>query len=225
MADGEELTPEEKLLRVIQKGDGPAPNNERSAADTALPSEAGDDSKVTALGSEKPAAGRGLVLLNRILGMAAILFLLLAGYETYLNIPVRATVYTPETLAFDERSFDGPIASISDTLDKFAERRIFGQVERPVVNPPGSTNTVNLLGWRAYARDNLSLMGMSDVKREQAGIEQVVREAIVMDKKQKEMHFLTAGKTLMLAEQKVTVSRVEEAAIELKRDDEILKIE
>jgi hypothetical protein len=68
-------------------------------------------------------------------------------------------------------------------------------------------------------------MGMSDVKREQGGIEQTIREAIVMDNKLKKMHFLTEGKTLMLAEQQVTVARVEDAAVELKKGDEVLKIE
>jgi hypothetical protein len=68
-------------------------------------------------------------------------------------------------------------------------------------------------------------MGMSDVKRMQNGVEQTVREAIVMDNKQKKMLFLRAGARLVLAEQDIDVASVEEAAVELCKGEEVLKIE
>ena len=82
-----------------------------------------------------------------------------------------------------------------------------------------------LIGWRSYARDNLTLMGMSDVNRVQDGVAETVREAIVMDNKVKKMLFLKQGSTLVLAEQEVSVSSIGETAIELRMGEEILKIE
>lgn len=222
MADDKELTPEEKLLRVIQKGDA-------APSDPGVAASGGGAGAIAAIAPEAiapgiPSAGRGLVVLNRVLGAVAALFLLLAGYETYLNMPANATVYPDESLEIGERAGEVPSVSLSDTLDMFARRRVFGGVDRPVVTP-GNTNLVSLIGWRAYARDNLSLLGTSDVTRKQDGAEQTVREAIVMDNKEKKMLFLRAGSTVVLAEQEVDVGSVEEAAIELRKGEEILKIE
>ncbi len=224
MADEKELTPEEKLLRVIQKGD-PAPSVAGAVADGgAAGAGPAIAPEATAITSGIPPAGRGLVVLNRALGAAAAIFLLLAGYETYLNMPANATVYPDELLEIGDYAGDVQPASLSDTLDMFAKRRVFGQVERPVINP-GPTNVVNLIGWRAYARENLALLGTSDVKRMQDGAEQTVREAIVMDNKEKKMLFLRAGATLVLVEQEVDVASVEDSTIELRKGEEVLKIE
>lgn len=224
MADDQELTPEEKLLRVIQKGDSPPPNAGTAAGDGGVATGVDTVSETTAMASGIPPAGRGLVLLNRVLAAAAVLFLLLAGYETYLNMPANATVYPAQPLEIGGNTDDAPAVSLSDTLDMIARRRIFGRIEPPVVTPD-SPSIVTPIGWRAYARENLALMGMSDVKRMQDGGEQIVREAIVMDNKEKKMHFLRAGSTLVLAGKTVTVDSVEEAAIELRMGEEVLKIE
>jgi hypothetical protein len=223
MADEKELTPEEKLLRVIQKGD-PGPSDSGAAADGSAGVGADVAPETSVIASGIPTAGRGLVVLNRVLGAVAALFLLLAGYETYLNMPAVAMVYPDEELEIGVYTGDVPTVSLSDTLDMFAKRRVFGQVKLPV-ETADNTNVVNLIGWRAYARENLTLKGMSDVKSMQDGGEQTVREAIVMDNKVKKMLFLRAGSTLILAEQAVSVTSVEGSAIELKKDDEVLKIE
>jgi len=223
MADEQELSPEEKLLRVIQKGEPPvAPST--PPVDGGLAASETPAADNTGIASGVPPTGRGIVVLNRLLAAAAALFLLLAGFETYLNVPANATIYAAESIDIGPRSGTSPDVSLSDSLDMFARRRIFGLAERPVVTP-GSTNTIILIGWRAYARDNLTLMGMSDVKLMQDGGDQTVREAIVMDNKEKKMHFLRVGSTLVLAEQEVTVSNVDETTIELKKGDEVLIIE
>ena len=224
MADEQELSPEEKLLRVIQKGE-PAAAQAASPVDDGLAASGTSAAENTGTAaSGVPPTGRSVVVLNRLLAAAAVLFLLLAGYETYLNVPANATVYDAESIDIGPRSGISPDISLSDTLDMFARRRVFGQVERPVVNP-GSTNTIILIGWRSYARENLSLMGMSDVKLMQDGGERTVREAIVMDNKLKKMYFLRVGSTLVLAEQEVGVASVGETAIELKKGEEVLRIE
>lgn len=224
MADEEELTPEEKLLRVIQKGDSPPPNADLALGGGAVAPETDVTAESTAIVSGIPPTGNGLRTVNRALAAAAVLFLLLAGYETYLNLPANATVYPPETLVLGERSADVPTVSLSHTLDMFALRRVFGSAPRTDL-PPGTITNAPPTGWRAYARENLALMGTSEVKRMRDGVEEVVREAIVMDNKLKKMHFLRVGSTLMLAEQKVDVTSVEETAIELSRGEEVLKIE
>lgn len=224
MAADEELTPEEKLLRVIQKGDSPPSSAMVAAGVDGVSTGLGGAMETTAIASGIPPAGRGLALLNRVLAVAALLFLLLAGYETYLNMPANATVYPAEPLDLGESADDAAAVSLSDTLDMFVGRRIFGPAPR-IDAPIGVTNAPPLIGWRAYARENLSLMGMSDVKRMQDGVEQTVHEAIMMDNKLKKMHFLREGSTLMLAEQEVAVASVEEAAIELRRGEEVLRIE
>jgi hypothetical protein len=225
MPDEQDLTPEEKLLRVIQKGDPSPLNAGRVAGEGSVATEADDAAgDPAAIVPELRRGGRGLTLTNRLLASAALFFLLLAGYETYLNMPAAATVYPAEPLEIGARSFEGPAVSLGDTLDMFARRRVFGQPERAVIMP-SNTNVVNLIGWRAYARENLTLMGMSDVTSRQDGSEKIVREAIMMDNKVRKMHFLREGSTLIVAEQEVSVSSVGETAVELRRGDEVLKVE
>jgi len=225
MAADEELTPEEKLLRVIQKGDTPPSGAMPGVGNGGVAT--GLDSAVesTAMASGIPPAGRGLALLNRALAAAAVVFLLLAGYETYLNMPANATVYPAQPLEIGESADDAPAVSLSDTLDMLARRRVFGPAPRNDNPTGGITNVPPLIGWRSYARDNLTLMGMSDVNRVQDGVAETVREAIVMDNKVKKMLFLKQGSTLVLAEQEVSVSSIGETAIELRMGEEILKIE
>jgi hypothetical protein len=222
MAAEQELTPEEKLLKVIQKGEPKAEPTEKTLGKAP---EEGNSPEPVAVESALPSAGRWMTVVNRILAAAAIVFLLLAGYESYLNFPTPAVAYPADTLALDATVPALPPATLSDTLDMFAKRRVFGQPPPAATTSVGTTNTVNLIGWRAYARENLTLIGMSDVKRSQDGGEKTQREAIVMDNKVKKMHFLTDGKTLILAEQEVAVSQVGDAFVEFKLGEEVLKIE
>lgn len=165
------------------------------------------------------------MVLNRIMALAALAFILLAGYETYLNVPADVIpLQTGDIHLKAEPAFATAPATLSDTLDMFARRRIIGQPP-PNAATNITTNAVILIGWRAYARENLSLIGMSDVKRMSQGTEQVLREAIVMDNKLKKMHFLTEGKSLVLAEQDVSVVRIGESTVDLKQGEEVLTIE
>jgi len=70
------------------------------------------------------------------------------------------------------------------------------------------------------------LMGTSDVQRESDSGETVsVLEAIVMDTKEKKMHFLTTGQTIVLSSQQVLVEEVGEKTVEFQVEDERLTIE
>lgn len=222
MAEEQELTPEEKLLKVIQKGE-PKADSTGKVAEAAPAGSTSTDAPV--LISSVPTSGRGLKILNRIMAVTALVFVLLAGYETYLNVPAEVIPYPTGDihLKAEQASSTAP-ARMSDTLDIFAQRRIFGQPP-PNVATNITPDTDNLIGWRAYARENLSLIGMSDVKRMSEGTEQVQREAIVMDNKLKKMHFLTEGKSLILSGQNVSIVRIGESDVELKLGEEILTIE
>lgn len=223
MADEQELTPEERLLKVIQKGESDAlPLNAGGLGD----GETGAEPPLAiAVGPRQ--AGQGMRLVNRLLAAVAVIFLLLAGYETYEQTPKPATTY-----AAAELSIDGPEAplvapvSLAETLEMIRNRRIFGPA--PVVDPgtkkPGEEQ-VPELGWRKYARENLVLMGLSDVKTTDQGVEKIRREAIVMDNKVKKMHFLEVGKTLVVADREATVSRIEGKQLELRVEDDVLTIE
>lgn len=221
MAVEQELTPEEKLLQVIQKGE-PRTATSIPAGDVPVDVPLMDSlSTVSAKTST-----RGLVLLNRALAAVAVVFLMLAGGETYRNFPTQAVAYPSEELdlsAGDAGRVDPP--SLNDTLKIFDEKRIFGAAPKQEGPGPAITNITSFVGWRAYARENFSLMGMSDVKHVEDGVEKIQREAIVMDNKAKKMYFLTEGKVLSVAEQEVTVARVDDSLVELRVGEESLKIE
>jgi len=221
MAEQKELTPEEKLLKVIQKGE---PKVESAGKpDTDTPPESAPQDTVQAIAGTS-SSGRGLQAFNRILTLAAIGFVLLACYETYLNVPAEVIPFLAGDINLDAADSFTPPATLSDTLDMFARRRILGQPPRTNTEPTAVTNAP-MIGWRAYGRENLSLIGMSDVKRVLDGVEQTQREAILMDNKLKKMHFLTEGKSLILSEQDVAVSRIGESFVEFKFGEEVLTIE
>ncbi len=220
--DEQELTPEEKLLEVIQKGEAAADGTADSSATL------GDESD--GLPVARPIVTSGGVfsvgVLNNVLGLAAILLLALCGYEMYRNLPQPAKVYSSTDMEFKKGGEVLALASLSDTLDMFSKRRILGVPPKPWEPEHNGLSIEELKGWRAYARDNLKLMGMSDVQRETAGGDTVsVLEAIVMDTKEKKMHFLTAGQTIVLSKQDVYVDDIGDSKVELQVEDERLTIE
>ncbi len=224
MAVEQELTPEEKLLKVIQKGEPKTVPEERTPRkETAAQSE---PVEITAVAANPLRSGSGLRYVNRISTIAALVFIGLSVYETYRNLPGTPVQLPPEELIVNASLTIPVTATLNDTRDMFALRRIFGQPP-PVVatNTPPPTKIANLIGWRAYARENFSLMGMSDIKRTEDGIELITREAILMDNKVKRMQFLKEGQTLIISEQEVAVSRVGETFVELKHGEEALTIE
>ncbi len=218
----QELTPEEKLLEVIQKGEAPVADGASNASATL-----GDESYGQP--ESRPIMGGGTFsvgTLNKLLVAAATAILALSGYEMYRSLPKPDKVYSPADMQFKEGGEVLALASLSDTLDMFAKRRVFGTPPKKWKPEPGGRRIAVLKGWRAYARDNLKLMGTSDVQRETAdGEPESVLEAIVMDTKEKRMHFLTSGQTIVLSKQEVLVDNVGESKVELQVEEERLSIE
>jgi hypothetical protein len=210
MAGEQELTPEEKLLKVIQKGEVP----QRSAG--AEPLTFGDEADA------EPIARGGygqisLAAVNRILVLLILVVIGLSGYEVYRNQPEPEPVYSEEDLDLLDNGEKLVIASLSDTLDMFSARRIFGKPpERWVSGPDHGPKPMQ--GWRAYVRDNMELTGLSKVIVQQDdGSTRNVMEAIVMDTKKKKMHFLrvdskihlSIGDKTHLIEQDIRVDKIE----------------
>jgi co-chaperonin GroES (HSP10) len=69
-------------------------------------------------------------------------------------------------------------------------------------------------------------MGTSEVQQTtESGDVETVREAIVMDTKEKKMHFLTTGQTIILTKQEVRVDSIDETKVKLVSGEETLTIE
>lgn len=223
MPEEQELTPEERLLKVIQKGEEPTTvmtpeKDEQGVAEGAV-----TVSETTAPPVAVP--GAGLSLFNRILSIAAVLFLMLAVYETYLNLPAAPVFYPEDEMLIERAVSDEGLFSLSDTVDMYAMRRVFGEPPPAVSREPVASDQARLVGWRAYARENMSLIGMSNVTQEQDGREITKREAILMDNKTKRMHFLTEGIAVVISDQSVNVAQVGDAFVKLRFGEEILRIE
>jgi len=220
----QEQTPEEKLLEVIQKGEAPVAEAGAEAASVTL----GDESDGQPV--SRPVADGGgafqIGTLNKVLVLVIVAFIGFAGYEMYRNLPKPDKVYSQQDMGFGESGEMLVLASLSDTLDMFSKRRIFGIPPKPWEPELNGITIEELKGWRAYVRDNLKLMGTSDVQRESDSGETVsVLEAIVMDTKEKKMHFLTTGQTIVLSSQQVLVENVGEKTVEFQVEDERLTIE
>jgi hypothetical protein len=219
----QELTPEEKLLEVIQKGEAPQADIGTDSAPTL-----GDESDGQPI-SRPILEGSGVFRIstfNKVLVLVAVVFLGLSVYEMYQNLPEQQKTYSAVDMGFSEGGEVLVLASLSDTLDMFSKRRIFGVPPKPWARETNGVTIETLQGWRAYARDNLKLMGTSDVQRETGNGDTVsVLEAIVMDTKEKKMHFLTTGQTIVLSTQDVRVDKVGENRVDLQVEDERLTIE
>ncbi len=202
MAAENDMTPEEKLLRMIQKGGA-----ETSAPD--VPEAApvlGDNGDAGAPASPRRAAtGLHIRGLARLLSLLAALLAGGAAYEIYANLPSALWAPPPVDLAFLATSQAPELPRIDDTLDMFAKRRLFG--------PPTSGTPTNIIdvayGWRAYVRDNFKIMGISWLDRTGSdGQPRRVSEAIVVDNGKDLMHFLSAGQTLVIEKDEVLVEAV-----------------
>ena len=213
MAEKEKTT-EEMLQEVIQKGQ-PAATAAAEGQD-----DAGDLAEVVA----GPALvscrqGSAVSLVSRILVLGAILLLLLGVYETYSSIPETVPGLLPRP--FDSVAFetvpDG--VALSEAVDRFARRRIFGMPPPQDQSDPGPV--VQTRGWRAYVRDHIDLLGTSAVEDEGS----TLLEGIVMDKKAGRMQFLREGTALRIEDQEVTVIRVSENQVELRREEEVIVVD
>ena len=202
MAEEQELTPEEKLLQVIQDGDNPGAGllgddeDASSAAVGAEPSEVGG-SRV------------GFRLFNIIFVLITLVALGLSGYEVYRNLPQPEEHYEPAELDLSVAGIVTNVVPMSDVLDMFADRRIFGRPPDRPGGGDGGDGPAPITGWRAYVRDNFEFKGRSTVMRQRDdGRSENVLEAIIMDTKAQKMHFLSVGKKVRVLDKTVRVDKI-----------------
>jgi hypothetical protein len=223
MADEQELTPEEKLLEVIQKGE--TPQDEAPTASTGLT--LGDESDGRPV-SRSSASGSGPFRSRPLFHLLVLLIfalLCVSGYEIYRNLPKPEKVYSEADINLPDHGDLLVLASLSDTLDMFSRRRILGRIPRPYVAPTNGHNIEELKGWRALVRDNWKFLGTSSVQQKtDSGEMESVREAIIMDMKDGKMHFLTTGQTIVLTKQDVRVDSIDETKVELVSGEETLTV-
>lgn len=205
MAGEQELTPEEKLLMVIQKGESPLGADANRTDELTF----GDESDATPV-SHSTGSTISLGLINKILAVVVLIGLGLVGYEIYRNQPAPETKYPPEELSLLDNGEKLVIASLSDTLDMFDTRRIFGKPPARWKDKEDPLKPPVMTGWRAYARDNLVFKGRSTVNVPQDdGTTKQVLEAIVMDKKENKMHFLRVDSKIHLLDKDVRVEKID----------------
>jgi hypothetical protein len=227
MAEDEkqELTPEERLLEVIQKGDIPLGTGSVTASAAGLT--LGDDSDGQPVDRAPSASVSAFFEMNTYsyaLALVVLVLLACSGYEVYRNLPEPPTQYSASEIDIPEPG-TLVMASLSDTLEIFSKRRITGIIPKPYVPPEPPGGSEDLKGWRAFVRDNWKLLGTSEVQRETASGEmEKVREAIVMDTKDGKMHLLTTGQTLVLSNQEVHVGSVDETTVDLVSGKETLTV-
>ncbi|MBT3190959.1 MAG: hypothetical protein HN341_00230 [Verrucomicrobia bacterium] len=224
MAEEQELTPEEKLLEVIQKGEAPQGDATTGSAGLTLGDESdGQLVSRVALGGALPA---GLSTARHLLVVVVVLLLGASGYEIYSNLPEPGKAYPEVELNLPSRPGTLAMASLSDTLDMFSRHRILGKVPKPYHRPQTGPGSEEWKGWRLLVRDNWKFMGTSEVQQTtESGDVETVREAIVMDTKEKKMHFLTTGQTIILTKQEVRVDSIDETKVKLVSGEETLTIE
>lgn len=226
MADAETQTPEEKLLKVIQKGESPSEGV--SVTDDGAEATLGDASNGKPI-LRPMLSGAGplqLKTLNHLLMVIALVFVGLSGYEMYCNFPALAPRYPDAALDLSRSGETLVMASLSDTLDMFDKRRILGLPPERWTPPDAGRDVETLKGWRAYARDHLNLKGISEVQKTMAGGEaQTVLEAIIMDTKVKKMHFLSTGQTIVLNQQEIRIAEIKEESVVLAAEEETLTIQ
>ncbi len=216
----QEQTPEEKLLEVIQKGESPT---EGASVGFTL----GDDSDGQPVDRVAPTSSGPFQTksIGHVLSLAILVLLGSSGYEIYRNLPKAPKQYSVFDIDLPEPVANLAMASLSDTLNIFSQRRILGQISKPIPLSTDGADIEALKGWRAFVRENWKLMGTSEVQRQTASGDMTkVREAIVMDTKDKKMHFLTAGQTIVLTKQDVRVDSIDEASVALVSGEETLTI-
>ena len=221
MAEEQELTPEEKLLKVIQKGDAPAQDAGSGGSAASILGE-GQDSKPISKSGDSPVK---IGAVNNLLVLLAVIALCFSGYEIYRNMPKPAEVFSTAELDLSDSGETLVVASLSDTIDMFDTKRIFGKPPEPWDPGKGRPPPEAFEGWRAYARDNLEFKGLSTVVRQKPdGGSEKVLEAIVMDTKAKRMHFLRVGSKMEIKKKDVRVDKIEGKELIFVCEDESLAI-
>lgn len=217
MAEERELTPEEKLLKVIQDGDAPIQDGDNVS---------GHDG-----GSEQerrePSGGLPLCHMrafNMLFVLVTLLALGLSGYEVYRSRPESTPEFKPMQLDLSGSRGSQRVPSMGQVIDMFDVRRIFGKPPERIKGGEGK-EPEPFKGWRAYVRDNLQLTGRSTViKQTPDGGSEKVLEAIVMDNKVKKMHFLSVGMKIRILDKDVEVDKIGDKTLTLKYGEEKIEI-
>jgi hypothetical protein len=215
MADREELTPEEKLLEVIQKGDTSAPRSTSVTSSTVIGDE--PDSGITAKSSAFGETPVSLQLINRILVFATLVAIGFSAYEIYANIPKEEKTFAVAELDISAEGDSSLVSSLSDTLNMFDHTRITGL---STIGPSDSEldegTSDGPKGWRAYVRDNFKVLARSKVEKAGAnGRAETVVEAIVMDTKLQKMYFFQVGQNIIINDKSVQVDKISDKTVEL----------
>ncbi len=211
----EELTPEEKLLQVIQKGDASAPGATSVASSPVIGDE--KDSTPSAKSSAFGENPVSLKLINRILVVATLVAIGFSAYEIYGNIPKEEMKFATSELDVSSESDAGLVSSLSDTLNMFDKSRITGLStigRKGTVSGEGTSDGPK--GWRAYVRDNYKVLARSKVEKTGAdGRVETVVEAIVMDTKLQKMYFFQVGQNIRINDKSVQVDKISDKTVEL----------
>ncbi len=217
MAAQTDITPEEKLLRVIQKGGGPGPEVAASAEPPQAPEPAGQSGTVVTAGPVAAGSGLPLNVACRILALAALVLAAGSGYELVRAVPEPEHRLPVPDRSFLESSALGSLPRFEDTIDRIGSRRMTGLPPRV---PIGDPLPPVMAGWRAHIRDHFRMMGISTVQEVAAdGSVRHVREAIVLDSQSGGMYFLSSGKKLVIKDSHVTVKEVFPEAVVFEAGD------
>lgn len=215
-------SPEEKLLKVIQDGgkeggasakpglklakigdkpaEAPPAKVKKGTAIPAAPVAAPD---------RKGGSGLSVVMVNRILGAVAAVFVLLTGLQIFA------------AMQSDRSGRGGGSLPPPGFVAPSAETNEAGKMDFPIfdalpeVRSTTTTSTVTTLSvpWQVYVKENLDLKGFGSPG-----------EAILFDKKQSKMHVLKVGQKLTVADREVVLTKIGTEEVELSDGKQSLPI-
>ncbi len=207
MAD--EMTPEEKLLKVIQQGGAPVA---ATAAPSPEPTPAVPLDHI-ALPVSSGTAALGIGLLRRVLIAATVALLVLVCIELYRHLPPPAEPPAPlesPLVVVEAAEATIPIADVAEHYDR---RRITG-IAGEEAQLRGVVAAV--VPWIAQLHEKYRFMALSEVEPSAATGGDPVIEAIVMDKFVKTIQFIRQGQTVQVGDYQVLVKAITESGIEFE---------
>jgi hypothetical protein len=228
MAD--ELTPEEKLLKVIQQGGKPvpmtpmpvppAPTLEATSSSSSSPSSAAP-AATRCMPVSRGTAALGISLLRRVLISVTVALLALVAFELYHNLPepvaAPAAINRP-LVAMDLSEAATPIGEATAQYDA---RRIFGIAGEE----PGPVRTsLTVVAWIGQVHEKYKFMAISEVDASGSTGSEPVVEAIVLDKFTKTIQFLREGQIVRFGGTEVVVKAITENAIEFESGSDSMRL-
>jgi hypothetical protein len=210
MAD--ELTPEEKLLKVIQQGGKPVAATvvpRSPVAPTPLPLSV----ETMAVPVSSGTAALGIALLRRVLTAATVALIALVIYELYRNIPEPPVA---------SGAIDSPLVSvegvpealgIAAVTDRFDDRRITGIAGDDL---PLEQLGKSAAAWIGQLHKKYKFMAISEVESSPGAGGELVTEAIVLDKLTKTIQFIRSGQFIQVGGKEVLVKAITEKAVEFE---------